>query len=823
MSNRSYADAVGSSIPPASSAANRPPLPYRAEWLYARFNSAQIRSSLLAWRRKTVVSLIHIAQPSPGAAKLVRPSDDVQVYLTTTTSSQPVPADTELVRLSLADTSAALPACIVSVCVANVVLRTLDLHRGRNVCIKPVDIVMANCIAQLIPDTAEAPTRRLLSRRFEHIWSHAVRDGADCDADLADDSDDDADDEDDNSSSMDDNSSVDDSVDSSRARSVISTDTDSSNARTAGDPAQQPVDHTGCNQRLHLPFGQIVVVKDTLTGLAYLLLLAFHAGRSSHCVKLEPGIDAFQLLRTWAVHIVHRERRNDLYRKIHYILTGLYSPNVLSLPRSPPPAASRVAEVKAADVSAGPAPAADPALPTAPSSSVSSAHTDRRLGFEQRWCDYRRRRPVLKDSVCRVLKQYPQWAGSALQLRDSHILIDLVCEEGAAREQLEQDIIRQLAADPSDIKWRYVSSRPRVRLDSAASPVCSYMLNCSPLTAGGDPSLSTTTVLSSPLWSSSSSSLSSSGVDVGELRGDEGDASEVIGEYMFEHDHSHRGVLSFVAVQHPSFLPGLPTERRNQLRQHTMEQMVSAFGTNISLLFVSCFHVLCPEHALPAKRSESSAEEHRRFFAAQGMIRSGLRSSQDIRIFIPCAFDGSGRQFKYHSGSFDAFIDIGFSCAERKLEDCTADMRSGKPIFIGTRDDLFDMEEDLSGSEQVVYRTAHGPLTGQLIALRVNVPPDSPSALSIDVAAPQADGLDEGLMFRDHISIRPDGAPTIRGDSGSLVIRSSTGMPFAVHRASRTAIEDAGGHEQLAVSLAETLGWMEEHLSLPETCCWILF
>jgi hypothetical protein len=232
--------------------------------------------------------------------------------------------------------------------------------------------------------------------------------------------------------------------------------------------------------------------------------------------------------------------------------------------------------------------------------------------------------------------------------------------------------------------------------------------------------------------------------------------------------------------------------------------------------------VLCPESALPIKRSNSSLEEHRRFLSAHCKICNGLGQSELFRILVPCVSGtGSSRQFAYRSGQFDAFIGIGFSCAERKLADCTSDMRSSKPIFIGTRDDLLDMENGLRVKEEVLYRTARGPLTGQLISLRVDVPPDSPSPVATVVDG--VDGLDEGMMFKDQISIQPEGTCTARGDSGSLIIHSSTGRPFAVHRASRTAIRDTGSSEQLAVSLAEALGWMEDEMQLPETYCWILF
>ena len=182
MSQRSYADAVGVSEPPPSPVSHR--LPYKVEWLRPRYDAAHIRSDLLTWRRRMTVSLIHVAQPPSGAASPSR-SHEAAVYLTTITSSHQlgVLSDAEVIRLSPLDSSAVSTPVTVNVCVAGVVLRTLQLcrgERGRHVCIKAVDIAMAHRIPELILGTAEAQSvAQPPSPRFVHIWSHAVREGAD--------------------------------------------------------------------------------------------------------------------------------------------------------------------------------------------------------------------------------------------------------------------------------------------------------------------------------------------------------------------------------------------------------------------------------------------------------------------------------------------------------------------------------------------------------------------------------------------------------------------------------------------------------------------
>ena len=237
-----------------------------------------------------------------------------------------------------------------------------------------------------------------------------------------------------------------------------------------------------------------------------------------------------------------------------------------------------------------------------------------------------------------------------------------------------------------------------------------------------------------------------------------------------------------------------------------MEQMVTALGGEVSLLFASCFHVLCPESALPGKRSESIPREHRRFLSAYGMICSGLRQSKDFRILVPCVADEACRPLTYRAGQYDASVDIGISCAERKLADCTPDMRSSGAIFIGTTDELLRFERRLGRREEVLYRTAHGSLGGYLTSRLKDVVPDPPSLVAAESDVAGIDGLDDGLdddgmMFRDQVSIEPNGPPTVVGDSGSLILQSSTSTPFAVHRGSRAASGGAGRREQWAFSL----------------------
>ena len=197
-------------------------------------------------------------------------------------------------------------------------------------------------------------------------------------------------------------------------------------------------------------------------------------------------------------------------------------------------------QLLAADASAARPPAVDPPHSTASTSSAAAAdtETEHQLGFERRWCEYRRRRLVLKDSVHQVLKRFPQWAGNELQLHpaDSHILIDLICEnKGSAREQLQDDILRQLGARPADVRWRYVSSKPSGQLECSAPPVCSYMPSGLPLAAGADPSCFSTNPLSPVSSTSSSSSSPSSDVDTGQLRTDGDDVSELTAHpFQFE-------------------------------------------------------------------------------------------------------------------------------------------------------------------------------------------------------------------------------------------------------------------------------------------------